>query len=226
MNLKTLTEDELVRWIEDSITNNTNIHGHGYQGHVYLYQKDGECLIIKVASGRGILKWLRRHMLRNEYRVYKKLKGYRGSPHCYGFLKERYLILEYIDGIAIRHAEISDHRAYYNQMLEFIKELHRRGVAHGDLKRKDNLMVVDQRRPCLIDFGTAVLRKPGFAPINHFLYELARKFDLNAWIKLKYQGRYEDISPADRAYFNRTRIEKSARWIKKAYTYAKQQIFR
>ena len=224
MELNTLTEDALVRWIEDSIKNKTNIYGRGYQGHVFLFNEQGEPLIIKAASGSGMMKWLRQRMLRNEYRVYQNLKGYRGSPHCHGLLKNKYLVLQFIDGVAIRHAEISDRRTFFDLLLDYIKELHRRNVAHADLKRKDNLLVVDQRLPCLIDFGTAIVRKPGFAPLNHFLYELARKFDLNAWVKLKYQGNYDDITPADRIYYNRTRIEKSARAIKKLYITLKQRF--
>jgi predicted Ser/Thr protein kinase len=170
------------------------------------------------------MKWLRGFMLRNEYRVYKKLLGFRGSPRCYGLLRSRYLVLEYVNGVPIRHAEIADRQGFFDQLLEYIRELHDRGIAHTDLKRQDNLMVIDRRVPCLIDFGAAVLRKPGFAPVNHYLYDLARKFDYNAWVKLKYQGHYENVSAEDRVYYNRTKTEKLARWIKTQYTRIKRRF--
>jgi hypothetical protein len=84
--------------------------------------------------------------------------------------------------------------------------------------------VVDGKIPCVIDFGVAVLRKPGFAPINHYLYNLASTFDFNAWVKLKYNGRYEDLTENDGIYFNRTLVEKVSRWIKDTYLIAKKAI--
>ena len=224
--LDNITEDELVQWIQANTGEKANVHARGYQGNVYLYRDKGRCLIIKVASGSGVLKWLRKWMLRNEHRVYKKLADFDGAPRCYGLIHGRYLVLEYIEGIPIRHAEISDRQAFFNRLLDFIKELHRRGIAHTDLKRQDNLMVVDKRTPCLIDFGAAIIRKPGFAPLNHYLYEIARKFDFNAWVKLKYQGRFENISDTDRVYYNRTRVEKATRWIKRSYTRIKRLILK
>jgi hypothetical protein len=70
----------------------------------------------------------------------------------------------------------------------------------------------------------AVIRKLGFAPINHYLYNLARKFDFNAWVKLKYDGKYENILEQDREYFNRTVVEKVSRWIKDTYLDIKKAL--
>src|SRR4030066_2012047 len=190
-------EDELVRWIERSIADASHILAQGYQGQVYLYQDGRQRLVIKAASGRGVLRWLRTHMLRQEFRVYNRLQGYSGSPRCYGLLRGRYLVLGYVDGLALRHAPIADRALFYPTLFDQIQELHARGVAHSDLKRKDNLLVVAGRRPCLIDFGAAIVRKPGFAPLNHFLFRMAERFDFNAWIKLKYNNRLEEISAPD-----------------------------
>ncbi len=210
-------EDALVRWIERSIIDARHILAQGYQGQVYLYQDGHERYVIKAASGRGVLRWLRTHMLRQEFRVYNRLQGYSGSPRCYGLLRGRYLVLEYVDGLPLRHAPIEDRAVFYQSLFDRIRELHARGVAHSDLKRKDNLLVVAGRRPCLIDFGAAIVRKPGFAPLNHFLFRTAVRFDFNAWIKLKYNNRLEEISPADSVYYQRTWVEKTARRTKRVY---------
>jgi serine/threonine protein kinase len=124
----------------------------------------------------------------------------------------------------LREARIADRKIFFDTLFEQIQELHRRGVAHADLKRRDNLLVVDGRLPCLIDFGAAALRKPGFAPVNHYLYRLAKRFDYNAWAKLKYQGRMDELTPEDRAYYDRTGIEIVARAIKRSYLKLKRRI--
>ena len=222
--LNGLSENELVAWIETHTAAGNRAHARGYQGQVFLYQKGGHRLIVKAASGSGLVRWIRRGWLRKEYKVYRRLAEFPGSPRCHGILRDRYLILDYIDGIPLRRTEITDRAAFFDRLLEYIKDLHRRGVAHADLKRKDNLLVVGGQAPCLIDFGAAIIYKPGFAPLNHFLYELARQFDFNAWVRLKYGRKIENLSEADRVYYHRTWIEKFAWMIKRGYLKAKNHV--
>jgi len=219
-----IKEDELVQWIRESISSRSNIYSHGYQGHTYLYKNHGHSLIIKAPLGWGPIKLVRRLMLYNEYRVYQRLSSIKGIPACHGFLSGRYLILEFIDGMPIREARILDRKIFFDHLLELIKSLHEAGVAHSDLKKKDNLLVIENRFPCVIDFGTAVVKKSRFAPLNTFLYNIAKKFDYNAWIKLKYGRSVYNLSDQDRKYYNRTIIEKSAHKIKKVYLEIKKRV--
>jgi predicted Ser/Thr protein kinase len=223
--LDSSTERALIEWIEARTRAGDPAHASGYQGAVYLYESRGRRLVVKAVTGGGVAGWLRRCMLRREYRAYGRLSGFAGSPRCYGLIDGRYLVLERIDGVSLRSGRIEDRRAYFDTLLEHVQELHRRGVAHADLKRKDNLLVIDGRLPCLVDFGTAFVRKTGFAPVNHYLFEHARRLDFNAWAKLKYQGRMEEISPEDRAYYRRTALEIVARALKRAWVWLKRQIF-
>jgi len=133
-------------------------------------------------------------------------------------------VLEYIDAPSLRSGQVDDRRAFFDTLFAQITELHRRGVAHADLKSKDNLLVIGGRMPCIVDFGAAMMRKPGFAPWNRFVYDLARRFDFNAWAKLKYQGRMEEITPEDLPYYRRTAIEKVARAIKRSYARLKRLV--
>jgi predicted Ser/Thr protein kinase len=217
-----LTERELLQWIRESVKTRSNIFSRGYQGHVYLYDAKGKRLILKAPTGRGLARLIRLAMLRNEYRVYSRLSQIPGVPRCYGLLEGRYLVLEYIDGVPIRTARITDRSTFFERLLNLIKGLHEAGVAHTDLKKKDNLLVVQGRTPYVIDFGVAVVKRPRFAPLNHYLYGLARKFDFNAWVKLKYNGKYENITDEDRPYFNRTVVEKVSGWIKDTYLRLKE----
>ncbi len=218
------TESELLQWVKASVKSGANVFSRGYQGHVYLYQDKEQRLILKAPVGWGLTRLVRRAMLRNEYRVYSRLSEVHGVPQCYGLLDGRYLVLECVDGVPVRKAQIQDHGLFFETLLNLIKDLHRAGVAHGDLKKKDNLLVVDGRTPCVIDFGVAIVRKPGFAPLNRYLYELARKFDFNAWVKLKYNRKFENMANEDRQYYNRTVIEKASHWIKRTYLRAKRGL--
>ncbi|MHB8454537.1 MAG: hypothetical protein ACYDDO_07505 [Acidiferrobacterales bacterium] len=216
-----ISDDDLVSWIRRATADRRNALASGYQGHIFLYNENGQRRVIKVASGHGPLRWLRARMLRNEFRVYSRLAGFRGCPQCYGLINGRYLVLEYLDGKSLRYSEVEDRAKYYEGLFGIIQEMHRRGVAHFDLKRKANLMVLTGSVPRIIDFGVAIIRKSGFSPINHFLYDLAVKLDFNAWVKLKYNKRIGDASDADRIYYRRTRIEKVGRRLKPAYKWLK-----
>ena len=223
-NMENINENELLQWIRSSVITGANILSRGYQGHVYLYEGQGRRLIVKAPIGWGLGRFIRMMMLRNEYKVYTKLSKIEGVPHCYGLLAKRYLVLEYIGGTPIRNAHITNHKNFFESLLKLIKELHKAGVAHTDLKKKDNLLVVDGEIPYVVDFGAAIIRKPGFAPLNHYLYNLASKFDFNAWLKLKYGRKYENMSEQDREYYNRTVVEKVSHRIKDIYLILKKNI--
>jgi predicted Ser/Thr protein kinase len=216
-----LTVREILEWIKGAVKTESNVFGQGYQGCLYLHEGNGQRLILKSPPNGGLGGLVRRAMLRNERKAYSRLSEVRGVPRCYGLLHGRYLVLECVDGVPMRTAKIADREVFFETLLNLIKDLHRAGVAHGDLKKKDNVLVVQGQTPCVVDFGMAIVRKSGFAPLNHFLYDLARQFDFNAWVKLKYNKRYDNITYKDGKYYHRTFIEKVSRHVKKAYVKAK-----
>ena len=217
-------ERQILEWIKSSIKNESNIYSHGYQGQTYLYERKGQRFIIKAPSGWGLAKLIRMWMLRNEYRIYTRISGLKGIPICHGLIDGRYLVLEFIGGTPIRSARVTDPGAFFDLLLNLIKEIHDLGVAHTDLKKKDNILVVDGKIPYIVDFGVAVARNPGFAPLNHYLYALAKKFDYNAWTKLKYKRKLHHISEKDRQYYDRTFVEKASRRIKRTYRRVKNRF--
>ena len=217
-----LSQEALVRWIEDSLATGSNRLASGYQGQTLLYaDPSGSRFVIKVPAGRGLRRWISTLMLRHEARVYARLQGFSSAPQCLGLLARRYLVLEFIEGVSARSAEFENRTTFFDALLKQIQDLHARGIAHSDLQKKDNLLVVHGRYPMLLDFGTAVVRKPGFAPLNHLHFRLARQLDLNQYIKLKYRKRPEDMSDADRALFRRTVAEELARALKRLWRWAR-----
>ncbi len=212
-----LDDAALEGWVRERLRDGTHLLGHGYQGAVYLFEEHEPPLVIKTAHGRGPGAMLRRKMLRQEREVYRRLAGVAGVPRCFGLLDGRHLVLEFIEGVPFRRARIDERAPFFDRLARLIAELHARGVAHGDLKKKDNLLVRANNHPELIDFGVAIVRRPGFAPLNHFLYELAARFDINACAKLRL-GRTPDPHRDSELYgYRRTHIERLAGWIKTTY---------
>lgn len=219
-----IDQDQLRKWIALEVATQSHRLSQGYQGYTFLYAKNGHRWVVKAPLGWGPARWIRRWMLHNEYKAYAALKHVDGVPKCYGFIDGSYLILEHVDGLSIRDATITDPAEFYNALFGCIERLHMRGVAHGDLKKKDNILVVKNRYPVLIDFGVAIVRKDGRAPVNHYLYRLLKQFDYNAWIKHKYDRKLDLVREEDRCYLKRTGIEYIAGWIKGVYRKCKRYL--
>jgi RIO-like serine/threonine protein kinase len=201
----------LAAWAGRSLDEGQNILATSNQGTVLLYQSTDASLVVKAAMGSGTVLRARRRTLDREYAAYQRLEGVPGVPRCHGMLEDRFLVLDYVEGTPYREADIEDRDAWFAQLLETLRACHERGVAHGDLKNKSNLMSTATGRPCVIDFGLTVVRKEGFHPINHRLFAYFCQLDLNAWVKHKYQGRFEDVSEADRELYHDSRLERLLR---------------
>lgn len=176
------------------------------QGIVYRLSAAGGDLAVKKAAGKGPLLAINRHALKREFHAYRRLDGLSGVPRCRGLVENRFLVLDFIDARPFRDAGTGPE--FFDRLLETIQAMHARGVAHGDLKRKANLLVDAQDRPVLLDFGAATLLRPGRHPLNRRLFEFMRQTDLNAWVKLKYGG-YSDVAAGDRALLKRSWLERA-----------------
>jgi len=200
------------QWIEDSLARRENILAVSNQGTVLRYRRDGLDLIVKSAMGRGLVRSIRQQTLLREYQAYRRMEGLQGVPGCFGLVDGRYLVLEFIHGTPYREARWADRDRWFREFLAVLRSFHERGVSHGDLKSKSNILVTDDGKPCVIDFGTAFLLKPGFHPLNNRLFEHGRRMDINAWVKHKYHGRYENIEGADLELLDYSAIEY---WVRK-----------
>ena len=198
---------DLQQWIESSLAAGTNLLATSNQGIVLLFEGDGMKLVIKSAMGRGAVRKARQATLEREYSAYRRLQGVTGVPACYGLLAQRYLLMEFIDGTSYREASWQDRDRWFAGLLDVIRSFHARGVSHGDLKSKSNMIVGKDEQPYVIDFGTTFVHKAGFHPVNNYLFEYSKRLDINAWVKHKYHGRYKDASEEDQELLNYSKLE-------------------
>ncbi|MAF83852.1 MAG: RIO1 family regulatory kinase/ATPase [Gammaproteobacteria bacterium] len=194
----------------------------GYQGVVYKVAAGPEYpgtnyLIIKQPMGSLLVRWFRRKMIRREHSVYMRLAGIAGIPKCFGLRGGDQLLLEFIEGQPLKLSadELEDREQFFSGLLSLLQAAHRVGVAHADLKRKENILITSAGLPCLIDFGSAVTCDHGSGALRRWVFRLACQIDLNAWVKHKYLGRYAEISSADMPYYQPTFIERIARPVRR-----------
>ncbi len=194
---KLINQPEFKQWVEHSLNTGENILAVSNQGTILHYREGGRDLIVKTAMGRGLIRKARQRTLLREFQAYRRMEGLSGVPQCYGMIDGRYLVIEFIHGTPYRQSSWTDRERWFEEFLVVLRSIHERGVSHGDLKSKSNIMVTANEKPCVIDFGTAFVRKPGFHPLNNWFFEHGRRMDINAWVKHKYHGRYEEIAGED-----------------------------
>ena len=195
--------------------------GSGYQASVHLYRTSAGDIVVKQPHGGGPLRGLWRWLLRRERAAYERLEGIAGIPRSFGLVADG-LALEYVRGPSLREheAQLTDRDAFFARLKATIEAMHAAGVAHGDLKRKDNVIVAPGELPYLIDFGIAVRRSARNGRLNRFVFERVAQMDLNAWVKLKYGRRIapeaapDVLSAEDAALYRPLVIERLARAVR------------
>jgi len=195
--------------------------GSGYQASVHLYETSAGAIVVKTPHRGGPLGSLWRSLLRREAAVYARLGGIAGIPRSFGLVGEG-LVLEHVAGPSLREHEprIGDREAFFAKLLATIEGMHAAGVAHGDFKRKDNIIVGAGERPYLIDFGIAVRRSETSALWNRVVFAPLKQMDMNAWIKLKYGRRVDPesehgvLSAEDAAIYRPLWLERIARTLR------------
>ena len=189
--------------------------GHGYQAVVRQIASDRGDLVVKSPHPNPLLAVFGRRTIRREARTYAALSGIAGIPASYGLADGQHLVLAHVRGPTLRQAaaELRDRERFFVRLLETIRAMHAAGVAHGDLKRKENTLVGPDETPYIIDFGVASLLETPVRGLGRWRFELFRQMDLNAWIKLKYGPRPDAMSIEDAALYRPLLVE---RWARKA----------
>lgn len=201
--------------LQDDARREAALLSSGYQGAAYRIEHNGTPYVVKEAGGGFFTGWFHRLMLRREARVYQVLADVQGVPHSPGLLDNRWLVLDFVDGASLKEKrkQLRDREAFFGRLRQVINDVHAAGVGHGDLKRKDNVLLNAAEEPSVIDFGTAVLRDGGW--LDQWLYPLFVRFDRNAWIKAKYRFETDQLSAADRDWYQPTFVENAFRQLRR-----------
>ena len=208
---------ELERSLREQIAASAGVTvGQGYQATVRRYSSPVGDVVVKSPHPSWLLGLFGRLAIRREDRIYARLAGTPGIPRRYGLLDGRHLVLEAIAGGSYRdeQSRLENRERFFARLLETLEAMHAAGVAHADLKRKDNLIVAPGEQPFLIDFGIACVDGEKHRGWRHLKFEWFRQLDLNAWIKLKYGRAPEAMSADDGALYRPLWLERLARSLR------------
>jgi RIO-like serine/threonine protein kinase len=131
-------------------------------------------------------EFLGRWLARREYWAYCQVDGVQGVPKPLGMLDPYAFACEYVEatcGSKFGPGELP--AEFFARFRALVETIHQHGIAHGDLKRRRNILVDHELRPYLIDFASAVPRRPGWDVFGNGLFRQLCQIDLNAIAKLK-----------------------------------------
>ncbi len=166
---------------------------------------------VAYAGDRAVLKdfsdksWpvrlLGRRQVVREMRALRRLQGIAGIPKCYGAAGALGILMESIEGERITRWCRSKREAVgpmFERLQHLVGQIHARGVAHIDLRKRDNILITEDGRPCIIDFNASFCFDPA-GPGARFLFPILRRIDDSALLKWKSRLAPELLTPTESA---------------------------
>jgi serine/threonine protein kinase len=166
---------------------------------LWLVEEDGVEAVVKDFGRNGFLfrNTVGRFLVWREEKAYRRPKGLKGVPSFCRAIGRYALVMERIQGETLENMEQRKRlpRAYFDELEGLMEEVHRRGVAHCDLKRAPNLLLGADGRPYVVDWSAAVCRSElPFFPFT-LVYRRFVQDDLRAITKMQLRHCPEEISP-------------------------------
>jgi predicted Ser/Thr protein kinase len=189
--------------------------GRGVQSSVYLVEIEGQRAAVKdYANAKTWFKTLvAPFLLRREWRALRALDGVPGVPRAYGRPDRYALTMEFIEGTPLdtfHKGELAPE--IFPRVQAAIDAIHARGVSHGDLKRRSNLLLTKAGEIYLIDFAAAIVGNRPLHPFATWLQKQMAMVDDKSMPRLKKFVAPELLTDEDRRKLdNPTTLERWAR---------------
>ncbi len=166
---------------------------------------------------RHVPLWLRLPawwLARREARALRRIAGMRATPQLLRW-DGRVLDRSYMEGAAMYQRPPHGDLAYFRAARRLLQTLHRRGVAHNDLAKEANWLVLTDGTPALIDFQLAVQGRPR----SRWMRLLARE-DLRHLLKHKRTYCPQALTPVERGLLKRRS------WLRNAWFATGKPVYR
>jgi len=161
--------------------------------------------------------WLRLPAWRLARREALALQAIAGQPATPQLLRWDGVRLDrsYMAGDAMYQRPPRGDVAYFRAARQLLQQIHRRGVAHNDLAKEANWLVLADGSPAVIDFQLAVRGRPR----SRWMRLLARE-DLRHLLKHKRMYCRESLTPVEK------RLLKRHSWLRDAWFRTGKPVYR
>ena len=182
---------------------------------VRLEDWDGRLVVVKDYRVRAtpLKLWVGRYLVAREYAAHERLAGIDGIPEAIATGNEYVFAHEYVEGIPAPEAPEHLTPQFFDALYELVRAIHRRAMAHGDLKRLQNILVRPDGSPAIIDLSAAIMS--GSNPMAAALLAYIQDDDLRAIAKLKMRHAPHLLTDEERRRLEqRSLAEKLWRWAR------------
>lgn len=140
------------------------VAGVGAKADVLVVAVDGGSVIVKDFARRG--PWLRglgRLQIRREVEAYRWLEGVPGIPVFVGRIDPLALAIERIEGerLAFATSDAVTAPRRVGELRAILDAIHARGVAHNDLRGRENVLLRRDGGLAVLDFAGSIRLRPG-----------------------------------------------------------------
>ena len=166
---------------------------------------------------RHVPWWLRLPawwLARREALALRKVDGLVATPQLLRWDGRR-LDRSYMAGAAMYQSPPHGDRVYFQRARRLLQQLHRRGLAHNDLAKEANWLVLTDGTPAIIDFQLATRGDPR----SRWMRLLARE-DLRHLLKHKRTYCRDALTPVER------RVLKRHSWVREAWFATGKPVYR
>ena len=205
------------------------------QADVYPLEWEGREALLKTFHARpAIVKWLwSRRVAAREIRMLARLAGMRDVPELLAVAGREAFVMTRLPARRLPgRKEPAPQKGYWRRARDLMEAMHARGIAHGDLRRKNLLMDQAGAKPFMIDFATAVARPAEDAPrtfdnwLKAFLFERCVRIDRITFVRIKRAYRAK-LTAEERAWLAAEPwYLKAGRFFKRIYRFRKGRYWR
>jgi serine/threonine protein kinase len=191
----------------------------GTKPAVYLLERARDRVVVKDYGANNALfrNTAGRILVLREKKAYKRLGTMPGIPAFLGTTDRFSLALGFIKGCTLEELERKTRpkEEFFKELEKLIEEVHKKGVAHCDLKRAANIIVGEGGMPFIVDWGTSVsTNECRLFPLS-FLYRRMLADDNQAPTKFRLRSSPHLVSQEARnKYLNRGIPELTVRFVR------------
>jgi len=183
------------------------VQGRWSKADIHQVRLHGEDLVVKSFSRKSaFVRWLGRLQNEREARAYRAVAGIQGVPALRGRPDPETLVLEFAAGQRLTHIRLEpgSKRSQVDRLGRLLEAIHARGVAHLDLRGRDNILIAAAGTVRIIDFAAAHVAPEG-SWRRRYVFPLLRSIDRSAFLKWKALLTPEDLTDRERRKLRRYR---------------------
>jgi len=197
--------------------------GRGSRPEVSLVEFNGKTAVLKdyTRSDPRFRRLIGPTSARREARALQILDGVPGVPRLLARPAREAVLMEYVPGVSTR--EITRGALapeFFERFYRLIEDIHRRGVAHCDLRSRGNILLGPGGQPYIVDFVAHFKQGEPWNPLTRWMFRKFCEADRTSVARLKQALAPELLTEGEQAALARDRktpLERVARMIGKSF---------